>query len=505
MQTDVKNFSTVNIVDCLHQHAKTQPEFPAIEDGVRVVSYQELNRRTDEVACNIRALGIAAGDIVTVILQDSIEHLFVNCGLARAGAVIFSVPTSSSVKEILSAMAEAGSQTLVCDHPNDDMPTMQIYSIAEVCARNGGDFGPAGACGDQPLMLIQSSGTTGKPKSFFSSHMECLYQIVPQPNQDAIRSSERLMSLFDMCFHFSRAMNFSLLGHGATIIMKRCSTAAELVEYANRLRVSYILGTPTDLLSLLDYSSDEEMLLPGLRVFSTGTGPVTSEQRLLARQQITPCFREIYGTNEIGGVARATPEDQDKHPDSVGRVFDDVEVEITDGDGQVLPFDSAGLIRLRSLKMTKGYINNPRMNARHFKDGWFYPGDVAKLNEDGYLFLLGRADDIINSAGVKFYPIEVENVLLSHPAVREAAVVPLPHKLAGQMAGAAIVVESEVTFEQLEKYCAERLAAYKVPYVISFRKTLPRNAMGKVLKRKLVSQFQAQMQAQSEGSNDDRS
>jgi acyl-coenzyme A synthetase/AMP-(fatty) acid ligase len=501
MQPDVKDFSTVNIVDCLRLHAKTQPDHPAIEDGERVVSYLEVNRRTDEVSCNLQTLGITAGDIVTVILQDSIEHLFVNCGLARVGAVIFSVNTSSSAKEIQDAMAEAGSRTLICDRRYDDLLNIRTYSLAEVCARNSRDFGPAGACGDQPLLLIQSSGTTGKPKLFFSTHLECLHQNAPQPGPDATRQSDRLMSLFAMCFHFSRAMNFSMLGRGATIIMKRCSTAAELVEYANRMQVSYILGIPTDLLELLEYSRDKEMLLPNLRVFSTGTAPITTEQRLLARQRITPCIREIYGTNEIGGVARAAPEDQDKYPDSVGRVFDDVEIEITDGDGHALPIGSAGLIGLRSLKMTKGYLNNPRMNARHFRDGWFYPGDVAKLNEDGYLFLLGRADDVINNAGVKFYPIEVEKVLLSHPNVREAAVFPWPHERAGQVAGAAVVPDGKVTYDQLKKYCVKRLAPYKVPYIIVSTKALPKNAMGKVLKRKLAAKVRAETQAQSEGSN----
>lgn len=307
-----------------------------------------------------------------------------------------------------------------------------------------------------------------------------------------------------MCFHACRGYYFFLLNRGATLLLSNHHSMSSFIGFVNDKDVSYLYLTPNYLFELLDYPTNGGMLFPKLRALTSGSAPISHEQRLQARKDLTPNFCEAYGSNELGSVAYSKPIDQDKYPGSVGRLNDLIDVEVVDGNDVEVPYGNAGLVRFCYDGMAKGYVDNPKMTARHFRNGWFYPGDVARINGEGYLYLLGRADDVINNAGVKFYPIEVENVLLSHPAVREAAVFPLPHKLAGQIAGAAVVVEGEVTYDQLKEYCGERLAAYKIPNFITFGKVLPRNAMGKVVKRKLVADMQAQLQVQSEGSNDDQ-
>lgn len=135
--------------------------------------------------------------------------------------------------------------------------------------------------------------------------------------------------------------------------------------------------------------------------------------------------------------------------------------------------------------MPTRYIDDPQATARAFKDGWFYPGDLAALNEQGYLFFKGRADDIINNAGAKFYPIEVETALLEHRAVKEAAVFRWPHNRAGEVAVACVVVDTETTERELKDFCRTRLTGYKLPYVVQILPELPKNPMGKILKREL--------------------
>jgi acyl-coenzyme A synthetase/AMP-(fatty) acid ligase len=500
MQTERIDFSNVNIVDCLRHYGERQPDHPAMEDGERVITYQELNLRTDEAAVNIRASGISAGDIVTVILDDSIEHLIVICGLARTGAVIFSLNPALANREIAEGMTEIGSKTLVADKGSFAFSDINIVSKEEICDSNGQSFGKPGACGDQPFVLIQSSGTTGTPKSFTLSHANCLHRNKHDVDTLHFNWRDRYVCLSSMCFHICRAYFLCLLGCGATVVLARDRSPGGLVGLINGKAISFLKIMPNNLFALLKYADGRKLLFPGLRAMSSGSAPITSAQRRLARERLADNFLEEYGSNEMGTVSISLPRDQDLYSESVGRIIAPVEAQIVDNSDQELPFGEAGLARFRCAGMTKKYINNPTMNARHFRHGWFYPGDVAKLNEDRYLFLLGRADDVINNAGVKFYPIEVENVLKNHPAVREAAVFPWPHKLAGQVAGAAVVLERGVTHEQLKKYCAERLAPYKVPYVIAFTKALPKNAMGKVLKRELAKQIQAQ----SEGSNEDR-
>jgi acyl-coenzyme A synthetase/AMP-(fatty) acid ligase len=501
MQTETSDFSNINIVDCLRRFSKSQPDHPAMEDGERSISYRQLDIRTDEAAVNIRAAGISAGDIVTVILEDSIEHLIVICGLARAGAIIFSLNSALATKEIRESMAEIGSETVVTSAGTYAFQDLVNVFMENICAANGESFGEPGACGDQPYLLIQSSGTTGKPKSFYLNHSDSWRNYRSSYEMLQCCQSDRFVSLPRMCFHFSRNFFLRMLNNGATIVLARDLSAKGLCDLINNHQISYFSLVPSHLMALLDYAKSKTMLFPNLRVLTSAGAPLTPQTRLLARKRLNPNFLDGYGSNEMGAITFSSPQDQDLHPESVGRPTADVDVQIVDMKDQVLPRGEAGLIRIRGVNMPKGYIDNPEMSARHFRSGWFYPGDVAKINDEGYLFFLGRADDIINNAGIKFYPVEVEKVLLNHPDVVEGAVFPWPHNVAGQVAAAAVVSNGNVTSEQLREYCAERLAGYKVPRVIAFRTFLPKNAMGKVLKRKLAVQMQAEARAQLAKSN----
>jgi len=495
----MNDFSSTNIVDCLRHFSETLPGYPAMEDGGRVIRYRELDLRTDDAAVNISAAGILAGDIVTIILRDSIEHLIVICGLARAGAVIFSLNPALTKKEIAESMAEIGSRILVTDNGSFAISGINTISKKDICAANGRSFGNPGACGDQPFVLIQSSGTTGRPKSFILSHTDSMRQCQKALYSQKIIQSDRFVSSPKMCFHFSRSFFLQMLNTGATIVLAHDLSPRDFCEFINNEKISYLKLIASQVVGFLDYAKEDEVLFPNLRMLSSHSAPLAPEARRLARKRLNSNFFDGYGSNEMGTVTFSSPQDQDLYPDSVGRPRDDVEAQIVDAGDHPLPCGEVGQARFRSASMVRSYLDNPEMNARHFRDGWFYPGDVAKINDDGYLFLLGRADDVINNSGIKFYPVEVENVLLSHPDVAEAAVFPWPHKLAGRVAGAAVVAEGNVTYKQLKDYCAERLAPYKVPYVIGFTKTLPRNAMGKVLKRKLAAKLRTQMQAQPAG------
>jgi acyl-coenzyme A synthetase/AMP-(fatty) acid ligase len=493
MRAENAEFLGANIVDCLHHFANTRAEHPAMEDGERVISYAELNQRTDEAATNIRDMGITAGAIVTIILGDSIEHLIVICGLARAGAVIFSLHPVLTEPEIRDSMAEAGSKLLVADIGGLDISGIRKIDKQDICAANGKVFGAPGASGQQPYVLVQSSGTTGKPKSFLLSHAKGLHQCRRATVVQGMTSEDRYVSLPHMCFHLCRAYFLYLLNLGATLVLAHDQSNEGLHEFVNKQRISYLKVMPSHLFALLDYAKDGEILFPHLRGIGIAGAPITNEQRLLARRILTANLIEEYGSNEAGVVSFAGPDEQDAYPDSVGRLLGGIETQIVDEDGQTLAVGEAGLIRFRGDGIAEEYVDNPEMNARHFRDGWYYPGDVARLNEEGYIFFLGRADDIINNAGVKFYPVEVEEVLLRHPAVVEVAVFAWPHEVAGQVAAAAVVVESEVTAQQLRVFCHQHLASYKVPYLIAFTKKLPKNALGKVVKKSVAAHFKARM------------
>ena len=194
---------------------------------------------------------------------------------------------------------------------------------------------------------------------------------------------------------------------------------------------------------------------------------------------------EVYGSNELSCIAISSPADQDAHPNSVGRIVDEIEAQIVDANDRPLPDGSVGLIRFRSDRAATGYDHDPEADARAFRDGWFYPMGLAAMNEDGYIFLTGRVDDQISNDGIKFYPIEVENVLLSHPNVSETAVFGWPHERHGEVAVAAVVSDTPLSYQDLAAFSRTRLAEYKIPTQVLFVSKMPRNPMGKILKLEL--------------------
>jgi acyl-coenzyme A synthetase/AMP-(fatty) acid ligase len=346
-------------------------------------------------------------------------------------------------------------------------------------------------------MLNQSSGTTGAPKSFLHSHAEMLEWMERNIEVQGWSREERFLCLSAMCFSDCRNISLCMLRLGATVVVKRARSLDELTALVRHKRISYLKLTPSHLIPLLDYAADKAPLFPGMRAMVVASAPVTHLQRLAARERLTPNFCEQLGSNETGPLVFGKPADQDAYPEAVGRVVDGVEAQIVDNDDRPVPAGEVGLTRFRGSGYPTRYLDDPDATARAFRGGWFYPGDLAALNEEGYLFFKSRADDVINNAGAKFYPIEVETVLLAHPQVSEAAVFGWYHTRSGEVAVACVVAGPAVTTKDLKAFCRQRIAGYKVPLVIELMAELPRNAMGKISKSELKENIERDLAART--------
>ena len=475
----------MNIVDILAEHAVNRPEHPAIEDGARIVTYGELDWAVNAAAANLRAAGIAPGDIVAVLLDDSAEHVIVLCALAHIGAVIFSSNANTARAELKRSLANVAVKAVITRGSGGISDSCVWLRAADVCRPAAAAFAGPGAANDDALMLIQSSGTTGTPKSFLRSHAELAIWIDRYRRSHGWSADERCLSLTRMSFNVGRNITIGMLQLGATVVINHARSHAELASLVCDRRISYLKLTPSHLVPLLEFAADKAPLFPGLRAMVVGSAPSTHVQRLLARERLTPNLFEQLGCNEAGLLTLALPADQDAYPHAVGRIVDGVAAQIVDDADQPLPAGAIGHVRFRGAGYPTRYLDDPEATARAFRDGWFYPGDIAALNDEGYLFLKGRADDVINNGGAKFYPVEVEAALLAHPRVREAAVFGWPHARFGQVAAACVVAVQPLPILDLHKFCAQHIAAYKVPTIIEFLPELPKNAMGKVVKGKL--------------------
>ena len=480
----------MNIADILTEHARDRAGHPAIEDGGRTVMFGELDDLVDTAAANIQAAGIEPGDIVAVLLGDSADHLIVLCALARVGAVIFSLNGAASHAELQQSLESVNIKAVVTAAtkvPEGEFIRLRVKALCQPAVK---PFDGPSAGDSDPVMLIQSSGTTGAPKSFLRSHDDVIAWVGRYAHGQSWTADDRCLSLTRMAFNVGRNISLGMLRLGATVVINRSRTHPELAALVGDKRISYLKLTPFHLIPLLDYAADKAPLFPNLRAMVVGSAPTTHAQRLLARERLTPnCFEQL-GSNEAGLLALALPADQDVYPDAVGRIVEGVEAQIVDDKDQPVPIGEVGLVRFRGAGYPTRYLDDPVATVRAFRDGWFYPGDLAALNEEGYLFFKGRADDVINNAGAKFYPIEVEAALLAHPDVSEAAVFGWPHVQFGEAAVACIVAEPAPSADDLKMFCAQQIAGYKVPQIIHVMAKLPKNAMGKISKRDLKNTIQ---------------
>jgi acyl-CoA synthetase (AMP-forming)/AMP-acid ligase II len=202
---------------------------------------------------------------------------------------------------------------------------------------------------------------------------------------------------------------------------------------------------------------------------------------------LTPKLTNLYATTEAGVVTQLVPNDGEDKVGSVGRPAFLVNVQVADDNHRALPPGEVGLIRYRSLAVPDGFYRDPQETARSFHDGWYYPGDLGKLDGDGYLYVVGRGKDMIIRGGTNIYPADVEGVLTSHASVLDASVVGWPGGEMGEEIAAFVVVKDNIEEAQLLGYCRENLARYKVPKRVFFLDKMPRNEGGKVIKTKLAA------------------
>ena len=487
----------MNIADCLEAHAVSRGHHPAVVDGDMVVTYGELRARVDGAAANMRAAGIGPGDFVAVMLLDSADHVVVLYALAKVGAVIISIERNSLPSERQGDVAGFDVRAMILDAGDEAIPGTKALSLDKVCAPVSTPVPTAEGPGfdeNLPMMVVQSSGTTGTPKRLLWSHAQMSIRGRRQVQCMQLTSEDRYVQDPSLTYVSGSRRCMAMLELGGTVVINNVETAADMPAFFAHQNVTFDFVTPGRLGPLLralesHERGGDEPDFPALKIVLSGS-PILPGMNLAARRYLTPQVWESYGTNEVGDLAALSPEDYHAHPGSAGRLIDGVEGEVVDDHDQRLPAGQIGLIRCRAPDFPTAYFGDDEATTMGFRDGWFYPGDLAAMNEEGYIFLKGRADDAINFGPSKFYPIEVENVLLSHPAVSEAAVVGRHYNKVHQVAVAFVVTSAGATPGEISEFCKERLSYFKAPFHVEIIPRMPKNRRGKILKTALRQEFQ---------------
>jgi acyl-CoA synthetase (AMP-forming)/AMP-acid ligase II len=482
----------MNIAQSLRLNAQSRPLHPAIIHGERVIVHRDLDGFVRRTAGWLAAQDIRRGDIVGVALGDTAEHLIAMFALGALGAVILPMDCRWTLieQERIAAHFKAKKVLLEPDAPwGAAAPALRCDSEWQAGVAGQAPL-PELAQGDAlPLLLSLSSGTTGMAKGPLVTHQQFVGRFWAHWINLGLNAQSRYVSATPLYFGGGRTFALSQLFSGGTVCLFPPPYQPEqLVAEVRTRNATALFLVPTLLRRMLTLGSSEAPLMPSLTLLLSSGSPLHPEERRAIRRTITPHFFEMYATTEGGGVSLLTPDDQQKYSDSVGRAMFSVEVQVVGDDHQPIEPEQTGVLRYRSAGCATEFYGDHAATAEMFRNGWFYPGDMGMLNSEGYLFLKGRRKDLIIRGGVNIYPNEIEELLLRHPAVTEAAVLGLPSEDMGEDIAAFIIKggDGNVGVDELIAHCRAGLAPYKTPRHFFFVDDMPKNSAGKILKAELA-------------------
>jgi acyl-CoA synthetase (AMP-forming)/AMP-acid ligase II len=477
-----------NYADYLAVHAREQPDKRALADASGSLTYAELDRIVTQSALALRARGVVAGEIVGVCLPDTARHCVMLLAVVRLGAIVLPMDhrwTADETQRIADGFAIRRMLVAAGRARVEGVELLELDGVwdATVAAQAGEEenfpHDPA-----MPMILSMSSGTTGMPKGPLSTHAAQITRVL----NGAIRPDDVVLTATPL--YFGGGRNFSIGGllRGATVILfPPPFRPEELVAKVAAERVTYSFLVPTQLRRLLQLPDEGRLLMPSLRLLVSSGAVLYPDERAEIMRRITPNLINLYSSTEGGSVATLLPEHQGEKARSVGRVHSGVTVEIVDAEDRVLPHRSIGRIRQKSPVVPEGFYNNPEETAKHFKDGWYYPGDLGYLDEDGFLYLAGRSKEMIIRGGVNIYPGEIEEPLLKLPRIHDCAAVAWPSAELGEEVALFVVRAGDISEDEVLAACRAVLSPYKVPKAVFFTDELPKNAHGKVTRGKLAA------------------
>lgn len=503
----------------LEKSARHRPKGLALIQGEESQTYSEFRDRALAVGGNLLAMGCEKGDRIAFCLANSPRIMEVIFGCFAAGLVVVPVNARLHVREMAYIVGDSGAKVLVHGPEYQDgiVANHELFSgVQRVCtgAADGArsfesllDPAPAlaaavDAAPEELCWLFYTSGTTGKPKGAMWNHRMVRCVIMNYlADLHNIQPGEMVLHCAPMS-HGSGIVALPAVARGAVNAITETSSfdVESLLATVARLQVSHIaFMAPTQIVKMLEDYVPGRDDISSLQAICYGGAPIYVEQLKQAIKIFGSIFVQLYGQGEapitITGMTKEAHwrllEADDSRLGSAGQVRTDVEAHCVDQDDSPLPPGEAGEVVVRGDVVMPGYWNNPAASAEALREGWLHTGDIGYFDEEGYLFLLDRAKDMVISGGNNIYPREVEEVIIQHPGVAACVVFGVPHDYWGEAVHAVVVAKENetLTAEEIIAFCGDHMAGYKKPKAVDFVEALPISGYGKVLRREVREKY----------------
>jgi long-chain acyl-CoA synthetase len=495
----------MNLGDFIGRTAHFYGRRTAVVDGDRTLSFAEVDERANRLANALLADGMVPGDRVAVLVGNRLEWFDATFGLAKAGLIRTYVNPRSSPAEVAYQLSDAGVSAVVLageyrqllgDADSDAVRVIEIGEGYEKWLAASEPHRPDVPAAEDDVLAIQySSGTTGRPKGIIHTHGNYLAFIRGMVAELEFDEDKVFLHAAQMS-HVGGAFSYMCLARGSMQVLHRGFDPRTLIDALSRHRVTTTMLVPTMLYALLDAVADGAEIDPStLDTVIYVSAPMAPDRIERCLEVLGPVLVQTYGSSEaLGGVTFLSKRDHAEGGSllaSAGRAALIGELRVVDEEGVEVAQGQVGEVVVRGDHVTPGYWNRPDAMSDSFDDdGWLHTNDLARVDERGYLYLLDRKKDLIISGGFNVYPVEVENALLAHPDVAEAAVFGVPDTRWGEAIRAVVRAAPATREDDLRRWCRERLASYKVPKAIDVvTDELPKNSSGKVLRRALREPF----------------
>ncbi len=504
---------SLNLASIITERAAASPATVAVRLGPLELTYAELDDRSARLATLLREHGLQRGDRVGVMLPNVLEFPIAYYGVLRAGGIVVPMNVLLKRREIAFYLEDSGAKLLLAWHGfaeearegAADAGVELIEVEPESFAALLGDRKPTAELAETEeegtAVILYTSGTTGKPKGAELTHFNLSRNAeLASRNTSEVKAGDVVLGALPLFHSFGQTVSMNAsLRVGATLTLLPKFDPGDALEIMRRERVTHFYGVPTMYGALLHHPERESFDCSSLRICITGGASMPVEV-LRGFEEAFGCeLLEGYGLSETSPVACTNHPGRPRKAGSIGTPLQEVEMKVVDENDEEVPQGEVGEIVIRGHNVMKGYWQRPEGTAEAMRGGWFHTGDMAKIDEDGYFFIVDRKKDLIIRGGYNVYPREVEEVLYEHPKIREAAVVGIPHDEWGEEIGAAVVLHEgeELAPAEVGAYVKERIAAYKYPRVVWFVDDLPKGPTGKILKREIQSPAQSKENAPS--------
>lgn len=482
--------SPTTLADVFDRTAAAAPARLAVREG-RDWTYEALAAWSADVTCALAPWCRVPGQRVGLMMPNSAGYVAAFYGIARAGGVVAPLNVRYQRQELRYYLGDTQATAVVV--PPALLTTVED-AIAELATlhppssstTSSAEGRPVTATDSPPLLHQYTSGSTGAPKRVIRTHAQLLFELERLARTFALDADARLLGAapFTHVNGLVRTMMTSMFV-GGTLHPLREFRRREALDLIARERITYFGAVPSLFVILADTPVRGTVDLGSLRTVFSASAPLLPADNERFHAKYGHWIRQLYGSTETGTISVNLAADVTGSLGSVGLPLPDVRFDVVDDQGHAVPTGEEGEVRIASPGAIRSYDGNPEATASSFRDGWYWSGDLGRLDAGGALTLTGRKKLLINRGGFKVNPLEVEEAIASHPKVREVAVVGAPSGHGDDLVRCVIVAAEPCTPEEIVSHCATRIADYKVPSRIEFRESLPRSETGKLLRHEL--------------------